>query len=198
MINLEMEGDEAFVPHPASHIVCPKIASPFIDIVKPHENLFSTKIQRSLIGEHKINLKADYYIRTPPRRLPIHHVQKVKDMMQEYQKLGIIKRSCSPFCAPVVVVTKKDGDLRLCCDYRRLNDVTIRDSFPIPTFEEIRDSLSKAKIFSKFDLRSGYWQLGLSEDAQQKTAFSIWTAVWIMGVDSSSIWFNERSCYVSM
>lgn len=60
----------------------------------------------------------------------------------------------------------------MCCDYRRLNDITVPDSSPIPTFEEVRDSLQGGKIFSKIDLRSGYWQMWLSDDSQLKTAFS--------------------------
>ena len=82
-----------------------------------------------------------------------------------------IKPSHSPWSAPALFVKKKDGSLRLCIDYRALNRVTIKHSYPIPRVDDLLDQLSNAKIFSKLDLASGYYQVAIDSKDQQKTAF---------------------------
>lgn len=91
-------------------------------------------------------------------------------------RLGIIKNSSSPWSSPVVPVPKKDGSLIMCIDYRALNKVTIKDAYPIPRIDEILDSLSGAKIFSTLDATTGYYQLAMSKDSMDKTAFG-WKGV---------------------
>ena len=83
----------------------------------------------------------------------------------------VIEPSDSPWASPVVLVRKKDGSLRYCIDYRKLNDVTIKDSYPLPRIDESLDSLSHTKYFSTLDLASGYWQIGLVVDARKKSEF---------------------------
>ncbi|KAL0200588.1 hypothetical protein M9458_003775, partial [Cirrhinus mrigala] len=77
-----------------------------------------------------------------------------------------------PYASPVVVVTKKDGSLRLCIDYRKLNSCSTRDAFPLPRIEEALEALGQAKYFSTLDLTSGYWQVEVAEQDKHKTAFS--------------------------
>ncbi|CAN2388629.1 Reverse transcriptase (RNA-dependent DNA polymerase), partial [Pristimantis euphronides] len=84
---------------------------------------------------------------------------------------GIVRESQSPWAAPMVIVKKKDGSLRFCVDYRRLNACTVRDSYPLPWIEESLMALGKAKYFSSLDLASGYWQVPMSEKDREKTAF---------------------------
>jgi hypothetical protein len=79
----------------------------------------------------------------------------------------IIRESKSPFAAPLVVVRKKDGSIRLCCDYRGLNKKTVRDAHPLPRIDESLDALSGAKYFSSLELAQGYLQVGMA-----KTAFT--------------------------
>ena len=102
-----------------------------------------------------------------------HSEQLIK--AQETQKLlerGQIEESNSPWSSPVVLVKKKDKTMRFCIDYRRLNNVTIKDAFPLPRIDEIFDQLTDATYYTKFDFKSGYFQVPLSKEDRPKTAFS--------------------------
>jgi hypothetical protein len=82
-----------------------------------------------------------------------------------------MKPSSSPWGAPILFLNKKDGVFRLCVDYRALNKVTIKNSYPLPLIDDICDRLTSAKFFTKIDLRSGYHQIRLDKDAIPMTAF---------------------------
>ena len=82
-----------------------------------------------------------------------------------------MKESSSPWSSPVVLVTKKDGSQRLCIDYRRLNAATVKDAFPIPRVDDSFAALSGSRWFSTLDLASGYWQVAMDTNTQEKAAF---------------------------
>lgn len=127
-----------------------------------------------------INIPPQSAIRTsdhPPiysKQYPAPHKdQQIK--LEETQKLlerGQIEESTSPWSSPVVLVKKKDRTMRFCIDYRRLNSITIKDAFPLPRIDEIFDQLVDAKYYTKFDFKSGYFQVPLSKEDRPKTAFS--------------------------
>ena len=91
--------------------------------------------------------------------------------IQEMLANGIITPSVSPWSSPIVLVRKKNGDLRFCVDYRKLNQITVNDSHPLPLISDLLDSVKDAKYFSLLDLRSGYWQIPVAQEDRAKTAF---------------------------
>ena len=108
-----------------------------------------------------------------PYRMALVELGKLKLQLQELLKKGFIRLSISPWGAPVLFVKKKDGRLRMCIDYKRLNQMTIKNKYPLPRIDELFDQLQGAEYFLKIDLRSGYYQLRVRESDVPKTAF--WT-----------------------
>jgi hypothetical protein len=91
--------------------------------------------------------------------------------LEELLKKGYICPSVSPWGAPIHFVKKKDGTLRLCIDFRQLKKYTIKNKYPLPRIDDLFDQLRGAKIFSKIDLREGYHQVRIKEEAIHKTTF---------------------------
>ena len=110
-------------------------------------------------------------IRQAPRRLPVHHANEVREHVEQLLAEGLVDPSNSPWAAPIVVVRKPDGAIRLCVDYRKLNAVTVRDAFPIPRIDDAIDNMGDAQYFTTLDLASGYWQVELTNAARAKSAF---------------------------
>ncbi|RVW22844.1 Transposon Ty3-I Gag-Pol polyprotein [Vitis vinifera] len=106
----------------------------------------------------------------PYRMAPVE-LKELNIQLQELQTKGFIRPSTSPWGAPVLFVKKKDGSLRLCVDYRKLNRVTVKNKYPLPRIDDLFDQLCGACYFSKIDLRSGYHQLRVRETDIPKTAF---------------------------
>ena len=96
---------------------------------------------------------------------------ELKIQLQELVDKGFIQPSVSPWGAPVLLVRKKEGTLRLCIDYRQLNRLTIKNCYPLPRIDDLFDQLRGACLFLKIDLRSGYYQLKIRSDDVPKTAF---------------------------
>ena len=93
-------------------------------------------------------------------------------------KCVIIQPSGSPWCAPIVVVTKKNGTKRLCVDFRKLNNITVRDSYPLPRIEDVLNVLAGCRYFLAFDKKSGYHQVEVAPADRPKTAFSVGTGLY--------------------
>jgi hypothetical protein len=106
-----------------------------------------------------------------PYRMAASELTELNKQLEELQRIGFIRPSSSPWGAPVLFVKKKYGSMRLCIDYRALNEVTIKNKYPLPRIDDLFDQLKGAKYFSKIDLRSGYFQLKIRESDIPKTAF---------------------------
>jgi hypothetical protein len=91
-----------------------------------------------------------------PYRMSVEELKELKKQLTKLQEVGYIRLSSSPWGTPVLFVQKKDGSRRMCVDYRSLNDVTVKNKYPLPRIEDLFDQMRSARVFSKIDLRSGY------------------------------------------
>ena len=107
------------------------------------------------------------------RRIAPPLVEEVWEHLQEMLDGGVIWPSQSPWCNAVVLVRKKDGGLRFCIDFRRLNSRTKKDAYPLPRMQETMESMVGTRFFSTMDLKSGFWQVKMAKDSQQYTAFTV-------------------------
>lgn len=130
-------------------------------------------------------------IRQRHRRIPPQVFQEVKKHVQDLASQGILRESCSPWASPAVIVVKKDGSIRFCCDYRRLNKVTCKDAYPLPRVEESLDALGNAQLF--LDLISGYFQVAMGEEDRTKMAV---TTSLLMGVVFGDLTFDILLIYL--
>ena len=110
-------------------------------------------------------------IKQLPYRTPFALRKLTEEMIAKMLEQGIVKPSSSPWAGPVVLVSKKDGSMRFCVDYRRLNSITRMDTYPLPRVDDSLDLLAQTSHFSTLDLASGYWQVGMEASSQPKTAF---------------------------
>lgn len=120
---------------------------------------------------HEIRLRDWRPFKGRAYRLAPPQLAAVEQHVEEMLAMGVIRPSASEFASPIVLVKKSDGATRFCVDYRKLNDLTIKDNYPMPLMEERIDSIFGSKIFSTLDMTSGYWQFALSASAVQLTAF---------------------------
>ena len=123
-------------------------------------------------AQHQIYIGDSRPIRQPPRRIPAVQQEDVNRLLKNMQERDIIQPSNSPWASPIIMVKKKNGALRFCADYRKLNAVTQRDAYPLPRVDDALDTLAGCQWFTTLDLISGYWQVQLHPEDKQKTAFT--------------------------
>lgn len=126
--------------------------------------------------EHKINTGDATPLRQRAYRLPQAAQEEVDRQIKQMLRSKVIEESHSPWSSPIILVKKKvqDGqkqEFRFCIDFRKLNQVTVKDSYPLPRIDDTIDALGGSKFFSTLDLASGYWQIPLARDDKEKTAF---------------------------
>lgn len=121
--------------------------------------------------EMSIQLNDSRPVQFRPYRTSHTDRQIMRDMVDELLESGIIRESNSAYASPALLVNKKNGEKRLCIDYRSLNKITVRDKYPMPRIEELIDRLQGCKFFTSLDLKSGYYQIRMAEESVHKTAF---------------------------
>lgn len=122
--------------------------------------------------QHEISVNVETPVAFPMRRYTLDEETAIEETINKWLKDGIIRKSFSAWRSPLVIVPKKSGELRLCNDFRKLNAITIRDMYPLPSVEDIFDTMQGARVFSKMDAKSGYHQVEMREDDKAKTAFA--------------------------
>ena len=145
-------------------------------VINKWSDIFSkgpTDLGKTDLVKHSIKLNDDTPFKEPYRRVPPGLYEEVRVHLKEMLDADAIRESESPYSSNVVLVRKKDGTLRFCIDFRKLNSRTIRDSYNLPRIDDTIDTLVGAKYFTKLDLRSGYWQVEMEESDKAKTAFSV-------------------------
>jgi len=128
-------------------------------------------VGRTHLVEHTIDTGDHRPIRQPLRRQPFQHQDYIDQETNRMLEYGIIEPAASPWASNVVLVTKKDGSLRFCVDYRRLNSITYKDSYPLPLIDNCLNALAGSSWYSTLDLRSGYYNIPIAESDRDKSAF---------------------------
>ena len=108
-----------------------------------------------------LKLKVKGHIRLPPTRVPLAHADKEKEATEDMKAKGVIRDSVSPWASPTCLVTKKNGSVHLCVNYRKVNELVKPDGFPLPRVLDCLDAVEGSKWYSTFDLTSGYYQIAL-------------------------------------
>jgi hypothetical protein len=143
-------------------------------LLRKYTNLFDDRfLGRAHNFQHKIELLENRTIKQMPYRLSPAKKMEVQQQIEELLSKGIIKPSQSPFASPIVLVSKKNGDFRMCVDFRKINAITKIDAYPIPNVNEIFDDLNGAQFFSSIDLKSGFHQIPMAESDKEKTSFVV-------------------------
>ena len=147
-------------------------------LLKDYHDIFSLEkcdMGHTNATEHKIVLKdpdtapfKERFCRIPPPQL-----DEVREHLKLMLDAGVIRPSNSPWSNAVVLVRKKDGWLRFCIDFRKLNSLTVKDSHPLPCICETLESLAGTAHFSTFDMNSGFWQVPMTKESKQYTAFTL-------------------------
>ena len=150
--------------------------SPLRDILNEFKMIFPADLPIGVLPDHPIEHAIVTDPTQPiPQRRPYKTSSTEDTLIETTLKYlldhGLIRESDSPYASPVLVVPKKDGTFRFCTDYRILNRITRVDKFPILRIDDLCDQLRGASIFSKMDLRSGYWQVRIKEEDVEKTTF---------------------------
>ena len=141
---------------------------------KVSEELFGT-IGNIKGGPVKITLREDAepYSINVSRRIPLPIMDKVEEKLKSMEADGVICKVTEPteWCSPIVPVMKRNGDVRICVDLKKVNAAVKREGFTLPTFEQVTGKLQGSTVYSVLDGASGYWQLSLDEQSSKYTTF---------------------------
>lgn len=134
-------------------------------------------------GKLHIRLSDETPIVRWPYRLAAAEREVVKQIIVELLGNNIISECESPYASPITLVKKKNGQHRMCVDFRALNNITVKDRYPIPRIDDQIDALAKAKWFCSLDMTSGFYQIPIAKDSIEKTG-----ALW---VSANAIWIGK-------
>ena len=151
---------------------CPEMHQEIKQLVSQFSDILTDLPLRTNLAECEIRMEKEEPVRTRQYPMPYAHRDLVKKEVESMLRLGVIEPSQSPYSSPIVLVRKKDGTIRFCVDFRRLNRVVTFDAEPLPDMEYLFAKLGKAKYLTKIDLSKGYWQIPMVQKDRPKTAFT--------------------------
>ena len=185
---------------PKPELVCTAVVElEFIPVVSEYPDVFPEELP-GMPPDRELKFEIDLVPGTAPLykkyyRMPSSELVELKKQLDELLQKGYIRPSSSPWGSPAIFVDKKDGSLRMCVDYRQLNEVTIKNKYPLPRIDDLFDQLSGAKVFSKIDLRTGYHQLKIKKQDIPKTA-RIHHSVRSLRIYRDVLWSNQCPCFL--
>ena len=165
-LNAEIENDvDEIMQLAASDLQDAEIKQKLRELVTEYRDVFA--LAKDPLGtavgtEHRIETKDAVRIKMAPFIVAAHKLPAIRAEIQEMLEKGVIVPSKSPFSSPIVMVPKKDGTNRMCIDYRKLNEITVKDAYPLPRIGQTIDALQGAGFFSSLDLASGYRQVSVA------------------------------------
>ena len=163
---------------------------PVDQTIEDFQHIFATAENPiGLCTEGKCTIETNYHppIRQQPYRMPLAKRYLVEEQIKEMLEAGVIRPSTSLWASPITLVPKKSGnEMRFCVDYRKINAISTKDSYPLPLIQDIFDSMGSAKIFSTLDLKAGYWQIPMRESDVD----SVCMCGRPLRVPENAFWFN--------
>ena len=145
-----------------------------VKIIRKYNDIFMAStfdLGFTEIVQHEMDINGDP-VMLQPRRQPMHLEHKLDELINNLLEAKVIRKCKSAWNAPLVIIAKKDGSIRMCVDYRGLNAITKKVSFPMPDTRFLLDCLADSKYFTSIDLGQAYYQVGMAEEIQDVTAFS--------------------------
>ncbi|PIK46224.1 Retrovirus-related Pol polyprotein from transposon [Apostichopus japonicus] len=132
-----------------------------VELLKDYADVFarsSDDLGYTTLVQHKLDTGSARPVKQSARRVPVQLRDQERELLKQMLDTGVIEPSASPWASPIVLVKKKNGGTRFCVDYRKVNALTEKDSYPIPRIADSLDAMTGARWFSTLDLASGYWQ----------------------------------------
>ncbi|GBG70524.1 hypothetical protein CBR_g6651 [Chara braunii] len=170
-----------------------------VDILTEYREAISasdTDIGLSLVIQHEIQTGNHSPIHCKPYRYSLIERKKALERIREFEASGWIEPATQPWSFPVVLVPKKNGAIRICIDYRKLNEITIKNVYPLPRIDDLLDAIGCANYFSTFDIRHGFHHILVREEDRPKTAFVLFEGTWqwvrcLMGICNAPATFQR-------
>ena len=190
----------------------PDLKAPLVGLLQKYRDVLALpgeSLGATNKAEHHINMKENTLpVYIPAYRLPHSQRKIVDEQVQEMLREGIIQPSRSPWSSPLFLVPKRDGQFRPMIDYRKVNEQTKDERYPLPVLKDLLMSLGQGnKIFSSLDLLSGYWQVPMAPESREITAFSTPNAhyeflMMPFGLKSApitfqrmiNVWYDRQEC----
>ena len=163
-------------------------------LIEQCPDVLTSVLGRTDLIQHNIKLSTSELIRSKGYAVPLKARDIMDSEIKEMLELGVIEKSVTPYSSPVVLVPKKDGSVRFCIDFRKLNKVTGFYAEPISNMDEVINRMSGHKFFTRMDCSKGYWQVGLPDNCKHLTAFE--TPKGLFQFKNHAFWLSKLGGYV--